>query len=331
MIEKMLKAGAVMAPMSGITDVPFRKMIGKFGCAFAFTEMVDVNSIYYKNRRSFRYMEISEDDPPLGIQIVGQDLNKIVPVAEFCQEKGFKLLDINAGCPARKVIKGGKGAALLKEPEKLGNIIKKLVKILRIPVTVKIRNGWDKQSINCLSVAKIVEDSGASALCIHPRTGDQMYKGIPDHAVIKQIKHDLGIPVFASGNMFDVGEVDKVINDTGCDGVFIARGALGRPWFFRDLKKYFNTGLKEDTVPDLEYIKQVMLEQFRYNVEFYGESLGQKRMYKHMCWFLKKRKNLDAIMKAFRKNENYEKARLFMEDIEEDEKGRLILKSITVG
>jgi tRNA-dihydrouridine synthase B len=322
-IEKMMEAGAVMSPMSGITDMPFRRMIKKFGCAFAFTEMVDVNSIYYGNKKAFRYLEKGEDDPCLGVQITGQDPEKIIPVAEICQEKGFEILDFNAGCPVRKVVKTGKGAALLKEPEKLGMIIRMLVGALRIPVTVKIRSGWDKRSVNCLEVAKVIEAAGASAICVHPRTREQMYKGRPDYSAVRGIKQNAGIPVFVSGNMFNVENIGKVMNETGCDGVFIARGALGKPWIFRDLDKFFTTGEKEESIPDFTFIKKTMLEQFRYNVEYYGEDLGQKRMYKHMCWFLKKRKKLDELMKTFRKVNTREEAEAFIANIELDEKGRL--------
>ena len=325
-IKAMVNAKIIMAPMSGITDIPFRMMVRRFGCKFAFTEMVDVNSIYYKNKKAFSFLDKAKDEGPLGVQILGQDVEKIITVAKVCQDKGFELLDFNAGCPARKVIKGGKGSALLKEPKKLGMIINALVKALEIPITVKIRSGWDDDSINYFDIARIVESEGGKAICVHPRTRQQMYKGKPDHEIVRIIKENIKIPVFASGNMFSVADVDKVLKDTGCDGVYIARGSLGRPWIFKDLEDYFVMGEIVDNHPDFTFVKLTMQEQFRFNVEYYGEQRGMRRMYKHMCWYFKKRKNLDAVMKEFRKLTNYSDAIDFIDNIELDERGRLFLK-----
>ncbi len=234
-IAEMIRARVVLAPMSGVADIPFRLMARKFGCRFAFTEMVDVNGIINRNRKTLQLLEGVPGDSPLGVQVVGQDEDKILRAAEECQSKGFAVLDINAGCPARKITKAGKGSALLKEPRKLGRIVRKLTGALSIPVTVKIRSGWDERNRNYLEVAKLVEAEGASAICVHSRTSDQQYRGKADHEVTRAVKEAVNIPVFASGNIFTGRDVGDVIERTGCDAVFVARGSLVRPWLFSEI------------------------------------------------------------------------------------------------
>lgn len=293
-INYMIKNKAVLAPMSGITDIPFRLMARKFGCKFAFTEMIDVNGIVYKNRKSLKYLERIPEDVPLGAQIVGSDEERILYVAKLLEEKGFELVDLNAGCPARKVIKGGKGSALLKDPKKLARIIGRLTKELLVPVTVKIRSGWSEESLNYLEVARIIEAEGASALCIHPRTKDQMYRGRADHEITKEIVKEVKIPVFASGNIFSHNDAESVMESTGVSGVFIARGALGKPWIFEDIEKG-----KERTT-SFDELKRIMIEHYRTSEEYYGTFLTHKRMYKHLTWYLKKYKNLNEIMTEYK-------------------------------
>ncbi len=291
----------ILAPLSGITDVPFRLIARKFGCKFAFTEMVDVNGIHYNSLKTLKMFDRPDMDAPLGAQIVGQDENRMLTAAKICEDKGFDLVDINAGCPARKVIKGGKGSALLGSPEKLANIVRKLSKELTIPITVKIRSGVDKDSKNYLEVAKRVEDAGAKAICIHARTQDQMYKGKPDHDITRQIKGEVNIPVIASGNIFDPENVKDILLQTGCDGVMVARGVLGRPWIFDEIDRYLSGKPYEDICPTFEGIKDVIKEHFMLSFDHFGEFLAFKRMYKHICWYFKGYKNLDHVMREYKK------------------------------
>lgn len=304
-IDKMIRAKAILAPMSGVTDIPFRMMARKFGCAFAFTEMIDVNGIIHDNKKTFKLMDSLRGDSPLGVQLAGENDEKILQAAKICEEKGFDVLDINAGCPARKVIKVGKGAALLKEPVKLAGIIRKLVKELTIPVTVKIRSGWDKDNLNYMEVAKAVVSEGALAICVHPRTKDEMYKGKPDHNIVSVLKKELKVPVFASGNIFSLQEVRDVFAKTGCDGVFIARGALGRPWFFSEINDFFLKGTRVNT-PSFEEIKKIIIEHCSLNTRFYDKKIAFKRMYKHLTWYLKGLKDLDKVMRQYKKVEDFD-------------------------
>jgi tRNA-dihydrouridine synthase B len=299
-VDGMLAAAAVLSPMAGVTDIPFRLICRKYGCRFAFTEMVDVNGIAYRNIKTMKYLDMADGDSPLGAQIVGADEKRLLDAALVCQDRGFRVIDVNAGCPARKVIKGGKGAALLKHPLKLGRILGSLTSKLEVQVTVKIRLGWDEQSVNYLEVAKIAESEGASAICVHPRTREQMYRGGSiSHEPTRQVKQAVKIPVFASGNIFSEMDAKKVMEDTGCDGVFAARGTLGRPWIFDGINKVLEGGVPGEE-PGLEEIKLIMLEHFRLSERHYGKFLAVKRMYKHVTWYLKRYKNLNAVMNVYR-------------------------------
>jgi tRNA-dihydrouridine synthase B len=297
-IARMIEAKAVMAPMAGVADTPFRIMVRKFGCAFAFTEMVDVNGIYHKNRKTFDLVKRVPEDSPLGIQLVGQDEEKLSYAAKLCEDSGFEVLDLNAGCPARKVVKGGKGAALLKSPVKLAKIVGRLKKEVAIPVTVKIRSGWDENNLNYLEVARAVASEGASAICIHSRTRKQMYRGKVRHHEAREIKEEAGIPVFVSGNILKPESVPDILRTTGCDAVFVARGALGRPWIFSEIKAELGQG-KALAEPTFGELKTIIAEHFKLNFRFHGEWLAFKRMYKHLCWYLMRFKNLDAIMREY--------------------------------
>lgn len=321
-IQDMIKNKATLAPMSGITDIPFRIMCRKFGCKFAFTEMIDVNGIVYRNRKSLKYLERIPEDVPLGAQIVGSDEERILYVAKMVEEKGFEVLDLNAGCPARKVIKGGKGSALLKNPKKLGRIVGRLAKELSIPVTVKIRSGWSEEELNYLRVAEIIESEGAKAICIHPRSKDQMYRGRPRHEITKEIAERVKIPVFASGNIFSSSDVKSVMDSTGASGVFIARGALGRPWIFEEIA----TG--EEKTPSFEGLKRIITEHYRISEEYYGTFLTHKRMYKHLTWYLKKYKNLNEIMTEYRDVKDLSSFNFFVDSLRLEGRNLCLLQEV---
>ena len=323
-IDIMAGAKAVLAPMSGITDVPFRIMARKFGCKVAFTEMIDVNGIVYKNRKTLRMLDRCEETGPLGVQIVGSEEDRILHAAKVCEEKGFDVLDLNAGCPAPKVVKGGKGAALLKDPVKLARIVRLLRDALSVPVTVKIRSGWDDESLNYLEVAKAVSSEGASAICIHSRTKNQMYKGKANWDIIGEVKRSVDIPVFASGNIFSAHDVKDVIASTGCDGVFVARGALGHPWIFTEINELFSGDISAGST-SFDDIKDVILEHYSCSASFYGEERTFKKMYKHLSWYLKRFKNLNEIMKVYLKIKDMNEFRAFIGRLCLDERNWLYL------
>ena len=323
-ITKIIKAKAVLAPMAGITDIPFRIMARRNGCAFAFTEMIDSSGVIYKNRKTFKLLEKVPGDEPLGVQIAGEDKNALLDVAKVCENRGFDVLDVNAGCPVKKIVKQGKGSALLKEPLKLAGIVRSLVKELSIPVTVKIRSGWDDDSLNYIEVGKLLESEGVSAICIHPRTKDAMRKGEVNYDIIRQLKDSLNIPVFASGNIFTASGAIAVLEGTGCDAVFVARGALGQPWIFNQINSY-RSGKSETEIPNFYDIKNMVLEHFKLSLQFYDEKMAIRKMYKHITWYLKKRKNLDSIMKEYRRVEDFKGFQDFFKRLHMNEKNHLEL------
>ncbi len=324
-ITAIIEAKVFLAPLSGITDVPFRLMARKYGCKFAFTEMVDVNGIFYNNQKTMNMLDWPPEDTPLGVQLVGQDLEKMQCAAKKCEEKGYGLVDLNVGCPARKVIKCGKGSALMKSPDKFASIIRMLVKELSVPVTVKMRSGWDENDISCVELAKIAESEGVAAISIHPRTQSQMFKKKPDHAITALLKRSVSIPVFASGDMFEPCDIDEVLNATGCDAVIIARGALGRPWIFEEIQEYFSGGsIKREM--GLDDIKKVIMEHMAIYRRHGSKERIFFRMYKHICWYLKRYKGLQEIMKKYRKLKTYEEAEELFESLYLDDGNTLYIR-----
>lgn len=299
-VQKIIEEKIILAPMAGITDVPFRMISSRFGCGFAFTEMIDVNAIIYGNRKTLTMMKKISHDEPLAVQLVGQDKEKCIRAVSFCLEKGFDLIDLNVGCPARKVVRLGKGSALLQDVDKLADMVNTLVREFDVPFTVKMRSGWDNDNKNYLEVARAVEEAGASAICIHPRTREQFYKGSADHEVTRRIKEGAGIPVFASGNIFSPQDAIDVFDRTECDAAFVARGSLGRPWIFRQIHQAVK-GEKTMDSPSFGEIKRIMYDHYRLSCDFYGEKRTCSRMYKHVTWYLKKYKNINDIMKEYRK------------------------------
>lgn len=324
-IEQIIKDKVFLAPMSGVTDPAFRIMARRYGAKFAFTEMIDVNGIAYNNKKTFDLMRRDKEDSPLGIQLVGQDEEKILFVARICQQRGFEVLDINAGCPARKVIKGGKGSALLKDPDKLASVLKKIVNEVDIPVTVKIRSGWDQDNLNYTEVVDAIQSSGIKAISVHPRTREQMYKGRPDYEIVRKIKERSSIPVFASGNIFEPMDVINIIELSGCDGVLIARGALGRPWIFREVYNLLNK--KKEKIPEkFNDIKEIIIEHFRLCEKYYLPDRIFQKMYKHLAWYLKRYKQAHNIMEEYRKVKTFDDFYAFLKTLDIDEKNRLFIR-----
>ncbi len=327
-INDMLDARVILAPMAGVSDAPFRIMCRRNGCGFAFTEMIDVNGIFYKNVKTLKYLDTLPEDRPLGVQLVGADEKRMLEGAMLCRDKGYTVIDINAGCPARKVVKGGKGAALLKDPAKLGRIIGLISSKLDVDVTVKIRAGWDAESANYLEVAKIAESEGAKAICVHPRTREEMYRGREiSHHPTREIKAAVNIPVFASGNVFCAKGAEDILRSTGCDGIFVARGALGRPWIFRAIGASLR-GEASPGEPCLDAIKTAMADHFSLSEKWYGSFLTVKRMYKHVTWYLKRYKNLNAVMESYRAVKDASSFEGFLRAIELDGRKMVIAEKV---
>jgi len=289
-----LKSNLILAPMAGITDLPFRMLCRRFGAELAFVEMINCRSISHKSRKTRHMLSTLAKDKPLGIQILGCEEKYILKALEVLKTYKFDIMDFNAACPAKKVVRRGEGAALLKEPKKLNKILKLVVKNSRIPVTVKIRLGWDKDSINAREVALYAQDAGVSGLFIHGRTKTQEYGGNVDYDIIARVKKALDIPVIASGDVFTAQLAKKMFSETNCDGLVIARGSFGNPWIFKEIKEFLKTGevlLK----PARARVIKIMLEHLDASIAFYEERNGVILFRKFFAWYTKGIRNIRPL------------------------------------
>ncbi|HET6514407.1 MAG TPA: tRNA dihydrouridine synthase DusB [Thermodesulfovibrionales bacterium] len=290
----------ILAPMAGITDLPFRLISRSFGCGLAFVEMISARALVYRNRNTERMLATAPSDRPLGIQLLGNAPDVIKRALDIVRTYRFDMIDFNAACPASKVTGKGKGAGLLKDPARLRDLLKVIVDNSDAPVTVKIRTGWDETSINARDVALYAQDAGISALFIHGRTRSQRYSGRVDYGVIREVKEALKIPVIASGDAFSPLLVERMFRETACDGVAIARGALGNPWIFRETEEYLERRVAPER-PDIGEIAETMVRHLDLCTDFYGERVGTILFRKFFAWYTKGISDMKPLRdKAFR-------------------------------
>lgn len=295
-----LNSNLILAPMAGITDLPFRVLNRRFGCELAFVEMVNVRSLGYNSRKTQEMLTTNKEDRPLGVQILGCEPKFILRALDILKKYEFEILDFNAACPVKKVVRRGEGASLLKDPDKLNSLLKLVTKNSAVPVTVKIRTGWDRNSVNAREVALAAQDAGVSAIFIHGRTKLQGYSGKVDYPVIREVKKALDIPVIASGDVFSADMAEKMLEETGCDGLLIARGALGNPWVFPQMQEYFKSG-RTIVRPSREEIARVMVEHLGGCVDFYGARNAVAVFHKFFGWYTKGFRKIRRLReKAFR-------------------------------
>lgn len=270
-----LSSRCILAPMAGISDLPFRMLNREFGCELAFVEMINVRSISYNSRKTKQMLSTNKDDRPLGVQLLGCEPKFIQRAMDVLHGYDFDVLDFNAACPAKKVIRRGEGAKLLCNPKKLQQLLKLIVKSSKVPVTVKVRSGWDSACVNAKTVALSAQDAGIAALFIHGRTRSQGYSGRVDYEIIRKVKKALKIPVIASGDIFSQELIKKMFDETGCDGVAVARGALGNPWIFKGAR------------PAVKELINVMKSHLEACINFYGEQGGVIIFRKFFAWYSK--------------------------------------------
>ncbi|MCI9008435.1 MAG: tRNA dihydrouridine synthase DusB [Lachnospiraceae bacterium] len=274
----------ILAPMAGVTDLPFRLLCREQGAGLLCMEMVSAKAIYYRNRNTEALLTIHEQEPPVSLQLFGSDADIISEMAKQIEERPFSILDLNMGCPVPKVTGNGEGSALMKDPKLVEEIVRKTVRAIRKPVTVKIRKGFDEGHINAVEIAKIVEANGASAVAVHGRTREQYYSGKADWDIIRQVKEAVRIPVIGNGDVVSPETAEAMLQETGCDGIMIGRGAQGNPWLFRQILHWMETGEKEEK-PTIEEIKTMILRHARLLEEYKGTYTGIREMRKHVAWY----------------------------------------------
>lgn len=280
------KNNVFLAPMAGVTDLPFRLICKEFGSGMLYTEMVSAKGLFYESKKTNELLFIDEREHPIGVQLFGSDPSILRDMAKKVEETPVDFIDINMGCPAPKITKNGEGSALMKNPELIADIVYTVASAVKKPVTVKIRKGYDESSINAKEVAKIIEQAGASAITIHGRTREQFYSGKADWDIIKEVKNSVQIPVIGNGDVKTPEDAKKMLEDTGCDAIMIGRAAYGNPWIFSRTIHYLETGelLKE---PSNEERVQVMLRHAKSLIEYKGEHVGIREMRAHLAAYVK--------------------------------------------
>lgn len=282
----LLENSYVLGPMVGVTDLPFRLLCKEQGAGLLCMEMVSAKGIFYNNKNTESLLQIHPEEVPVSLQFFGSDPKIVSEMAKRVEERPFSILDINMGCPVPKVVRNGEGSALMKNPKLVYELVSATVKAIKKPVTVKIRKGFDDEYINAVEIAKIIEEAGAAAVAVHGRTREQYYSGKADWEIIRQVKEAVSIPVIGNGDVTSGEKAIAMREQTGCDGVMIARGAQGNPWIFSELLEYERTGRLPDR-PDVEEIKQTMLRHARLQIEYKGDFTGIREMRKHVAWYTK--------------------------------------------
>lgn len=291
--------------MAGVTDLPFRLLCKEQGAGLLCMEMVSAKAILYKNRNTESLLEIDPRENPVSLQLFGSDPEIISTIAHQIEERPFDILDLNMGCPVPKIVNNGEGSALMKNPKLAGEIIRRTVRAIDKPVTVKIRKGFDGEHINAVEMAKIAEDAGAAAVAVHGRTREQFYSGKADWDIIRQVKEAVSIPVIGNGDLLTAEDVIAMEEQTGCDGFMIARGAQGNPWIFRQILHYFETG-EHLAKPTLEEVTQMILRHARMMLEFKGEYIGIREIRKHAAWYTAGYPNSARLRVAINNVESFE-------------------------
>ena len=317
---KTLKIGTVelenpyiLAPMAGVTDLPFRLLCKEQGAGLLCMEMVSAKAIQYNNKNTKALLEIHPEELPVSLQLFGSDPDVISEIAKRIEELPFSILDINMGCPVPKIVKNGEGSALMKDPKLVYEIVGKTARAIQKPVTVKIRKGFDDTCINAVEIAKIIEDAGGKAVAVHGRTREQYYSGKADWDVIRQVKEAVHIPVIGNGDVVSGESAIAIQKETGCDGVMIGRGAQGNSWIFSELLEYEHTG-KMPQRPSVEAIRKMMLRHAQLQMQYKGEYLGIREMRKHVSWYTSGLPNSAKLRDEINRVDNYEELEKLLEE-----------------
>lgn len=282
----VLENNVILAPMAGVTDLPFRVLCREQGAGCVVTEMVSAKAILYNNKNTRELLQIDPAERPAAVQLFGSEPDIMAEIAARLEEGPYDYIDVNMGCPVPKIVNNGEGSALMKNPERAKEVMTAMVKAVKKPVTVKFRKGFNDLSVNAVEFAKMAESCGVAAVAVHGRTREQYYSGKADWDIIRQVKEAVRIPVIGNGDIFTPEDAGRMLKETGCDGIMVARGAKGNPWLFGRINHYLDTG-EVLPGPSMAEIKAMILRHGRMLVQFKGEGVAMREMRGHMAWYTK--------------------------------------------
>ena len=295
-----------LAPMAGVTDTPYRILAREMGCPLVYSEMVSDKGINYRNEHTLKMLHTEEAERPMAMQLFGAEPDSVARAAEYIESLGCAdILDFNMGCPAPKIVKNHEGSAMMLDPERAFKVLKALVGAVSMPVTVKMRIGWDENRINVLEMAKLAEEAGVKAVAVHGRTREQFYRDHANWRIIRKVKEHLNIPVIANGDIRTVDDLIKIREITGCEAVMVGRAAQGNPWIFRQLTQYLKNGERLPG-PTMEERKEIILRHLDMLLKFKGDYVGPREMRKHATWYTRGIKGNAELRVLFNKAETRE-------------------------
>lgn len=310
----------ILAPMAGVTDLPFRLLCKEQGCDILYTEMVSAKAMYYNNKNTIPLLTMNPGESPIGLQLFGSDPHLLGEMAKRVEEIGFDFVDVNMGCPVPKVFNNGEGSALMKNPKLAGEIIHAMTRAVQIPVTVKLRKGIDEEHVNAVEVAKVVEENGAAAVAVHGRTRTQYYAGSADWDIIRQVKEAVSIPVIGNGDILTAEDALRMKAETNCDAFMIGRGAKGNPWIFRQIKEALQSGTIQEK-PSVSEVVAMILRHLDMMITFKGEYTGLREMRKHVSWYTTGYPNSTKIRGIVNEMESREELEAVLQKWQEEQKG----------